>query len=152
MDYFTLQQTLSSLVDIGLLEEKNDSTSEDSSTTWFYLTDAGQTSLQNFVERIAPHVRQAVDRYVSTNRRKLEKDDAVSATYFPHAETENFMVKCGVYDYGHLLLEMVVSVDTRDQAKMIVANWRANGGGLYHKIIEALSTTPTANNETIPEP
>jgi len=44
-----------------------------------------------------------------------------------------------VYEDRRAIIELFVSVDTREQAKLIQSNWRANASGLYSQIIETLT-------------
>jgi hypothetical protein len=40
-------------------------------------------------------------------------------------------------------MELSISVDTREQAKLIQSNWKANAKVLYGRIIETLTTSPS---------
>ncbi|MCL2571068.1 MAG: DUF4364 family protein [Defluviitaleaceae bacterium] len=138
MDYYTLQQTLAVLVEDGHLDATEEN-ALDNSTTRYVVTGEGQTALEYFEKHIPWSRRQAIDSYIKENRGKIRKDYENTATYFPNMENDEFLVKCGVYEDKRALLELVVSVDTREQAKLIQSNWRANASGLYQQIIEALT-------------
>ena len=140
MDYYTLQQTLAVMVESGLLDATEEN-SLDSNTTRYVVTGEGQTTLEYFEKHIPWSRRQAIDRYITENQGKIKKDYEVTATYFPNVENDEFRVKCGVYEDRRALLELFVSVDTREQAKLIQSNWRANASVLYQRIIEALTVT-----------
>ncbi|MCL2362920.1 MAG: DUF4364 family protein [Defluviitaleaceae bacterium] len=140
MDYYTLQQTLAPLVEGGHLDVTEEN-ALDNSTTRYNITDEGQTSLDFFEKQLPWSRRQAIDNYIAENRGKIKKDYENIATYFPNMENDEFRVKCGVYEDKRALLELVVSVDTREQAKLIQSNWRANASGLYQRIIEALTVS-----------
>ena len=138
MDYYTLQQTLAIMVESGHLDATEEN-ALDNSTTRYVVTDEGQTTLEYFERHIPWSKRQAIDRYITDNRGKIKKDYEYTATYFPNVENDEFRVKCGVYEDKRALLELFVSVDTRQQAKLIQSNWRANASVLYQRIIEALT-------------
>ena len=140
MDYFTLQQTLAVMVESGHLDATEEN-ALDNSTTRYAVTDVGQTTLEYFERHIPWSKRQAIDRYITENRGKIKKDYENTATYFPNVENDEFIVKCGVYEDKRALLELFVSVDTREQAKLIQSNWRSNASVLYQRIIEALTVT-----------
>ena len=143
MDYYTLQQTLAIMVESGHLDATEEN-ALDNSTTRYAVTDEGQTTLEYFEKHIPWSKRHAIDRYITENRGKIKKDYENIATIFPDVENDAFRVKCGTYDDKHALLEMVVSVDTREQARLIQSNWRANASVLYQQIIEALTITKEA--------
>ena len=140
MDYYTLQQTLAIMVENGHLDATEENAT-DNNTTRYAVTDEGQTTLEYFEKHIPWSKRQTIDRYISENRVKIKKDYENTATYFPNVENDEFRVKCGVYEDKRALLELFVSVDTREQAKLIQSNWRANASVLYQRIIEALTVT-----------
>ena len=134
MDYYTLQQTLAEMVDGAYLEKL-----QDNNNTRYSITDEGVTTLEYFESHITKPVRQMIDIYIEENRGKIKKDYESIANYFPNVENDEFKVKCGVYEDKRAIIELFVSVETREQAKLIQANWRANASGLYTKIIEALT-------------
>lgn len=136
MDYYTLQQTLADMVEGGYLEN-----TQDNNTTRYTITDEGQTTLEYFEKHIPAPVRTKINNYVRDNRRNIKRDYENTATYFPNVENDEFMVKCGVYEDERVLMELFISVDTRDQAKLIQTNWKANAKVLYGRIIEALATS-----------
>ena len=140
MDYYTLQQTLAALIDASHLEATVEN-ALDNNTTRYAVTDEGQVSLDFFEKQLPWSKRQSIDRYIIENRGKIKKDYENIATYFPNMENDEFRVKCGVYEDKRALLELVVSVDTREQAKLIQSNWRANASSLYQRIIEALTVS-----------
>ena len=144
MDYYTLQQTLAVLVETGHLDATEEN-ALDNSTTRYAVTGEGQMTLEYFEKHIPWSRRQTIDRYITENRGKIKKDYENTATYFPNVENDEFRVKCGVYEDKRALLELFVSVDTREQAKLIQSNWRANASVLYQRIIEALTVADKDN-------
>ncbi|MCL2500450.1 MAG: DUF4364 family protein [Defluviitaleaceae bacterium] len=148
MDFFTLQQNLSEMVEMGFLDTSQENAS-DNNTTRYTTTEDGANTLEFFERRIAFGTRQAIIRYANENRQKIKKDYEKTATYFPDENNDEFRVKCGVYEDKRALLELFISVDTREQAKFIQMNWQRNASVLYGQIINAL-TTQIEQNETSP--
>ena len=148
MDYFTLQQTLAVMVESKLLDATEEN-SLDNSTTRYAVTGEGLTSLEYFEKHIPWSRRQAIDQYITENRGKIKKDYEVTASYFPNVENDEFRVKCGVYEDKRALVELFVSVDTREQAKLIQSNWRANASELYQRILEALTVADGSKNSPV---
>lgn len=138
MDYFTLEQTLAAMEEQELLEVTQVN-AQDANTTRYTVTNAGLTSLEYFENHIPRTVRILINQYINENRRQIEKDYESTANIFPNVENNDFLVKCGVYDDKRPLLELTVSVDTREQAKLIQTNWRNDSSGLYKRIIDALT-------------
>jgi len=140
MDYYTLQQNLSEMVDMGFLEASLENAG-DNNTTRYIATEDGNTTLTLLEKHILPGRRQAIDIYAGANQGKMKKEYEKTASYFPDDENDTFRVKCGIYEYDRALLEVFVTVDTRAQAKMIQSNWRSNPD-LYLQILSVLTTAP----------
>jgi hypothetical protein len=153
MDYYTLQQNLSEMVEMGFLDASHENAG-DNTTTRFTATEDGMNTLEFFEKRIAPATRQAINRCTNESRSKIKKEYEKTATYFPDDENDAFRVKCGIYEDERALLEVFVTVDTREQAKLIQTNWRANAD-VYRRILEVLTTqgaNPTNLHESAEEP
>jgi len=140
MDYYTLQQNLSEMVDMGFLEAALENAG-DNNTTRYIATEDGNTTLELLEKHILPMRRHAIDTYAGANQGKMKKEYEKTASYFPDDENDAFRVKCGIYEYDRALLEVFVTVDTRDQAKLIQSNWR-NNPDLYGRILSVLTTVP----------
>ena len=141
MNYFVLEETLADMVEQGLLDAISEN-AQDANTTRYTVTNNGLISLEYFENHIPRPMRVLINQYVEENRGKVKRDYEVTATYFPNTETEDYHVKCGVYEDMRVLLELAISVDTREQAKQIQANWRNNASLLYQRVIDALTNTP----------
>ena len=139
MNYFVFEQTLADMLEQGLLEATIEN-GQDASTTRYTVTNNGLISLEYFESHIPRPLRLLINQYVDENRGKVKRDYEVTATYFPNVETNDFQVKCGVYEDTRVLLELAISVDTREQAKLIQANWRNNASLLYQHVIDAITT------------
>jgi DNA-binding PadR family transcriptional regulator len=150
MDYYTLQQNLSEMVESNFLESSQEN-AMDNKTTRFTITEEGSAALGLFERRITFPTRQAINRYANENRKKIKKEYEKTATYFPDDDNDEFRVKCGVYEDNRALLELLISVDTRDQAKFIQSNWQKNASLLYSHIINAL-TTQVVHNDAPTDP
>ena len=141
MDYYTLQQTLSEMVEGGYLDTTQDQT-QDNVTTRYTITGEGQTTLEYFEKHIPTPIRNKINNYVRDHRRDIQRDFENPATYFPNEANNEFKVKCGVYDDERVMMELVITVDSREQARIIQSNWKANAKTLYGRIIEALVSFP----------
>ena len=135
MDYYTLQQALGDMVDGGYLDA-----TADNNTTRYTLTDEGLQTLEYFEKHIHPSTRSKINSYIRENRQTIKRTFENTATFFPNAENNEFLVKCGVYEESRVLLELSISVDTRDQARIIQNNWKANAKTLYGEIIKILAS------------
>ena len=74
MNHFTLEQTLSAMVEAGVLETEIESDAADVSTTRYSVTEEGLTTLEYFETHIPKPVRQIINNYIEENRGKIKKD------------------------------------------------------------------------------
>ena len=141
MDFFTLSPTLAEMVEGGYLDE-----TVDNNNTRYTITGEGLTALEYFEKHIPISVRTKINNYVRDNRKIIKRDFENTATYFP-VDNDEFVVKCGVYEEEHALMEITISAGDRMQAKLIQNNWKANASVLYGRIIETLSSVPASETD-----
>jgi len=133
MDYFTIQQYLAELVDARLLDR-----SQETESICYTITEEGDTTLSYFIHYISDGVKNEVARFVQENGKRIRTEYSVTATYFPELNNE-YLVKCAVYDVnGQSLMELSLTVPTREQAQRIVRNWKTNVNELYITVLYSL--------------
>ncbi len=143
MDYFSVQQYLAELVDAGWLEK-----SREQNNTRYTLTDEGDETVNYFLNHISKHARSEINTYVQENSKRIRAEYAVTANYFPEIN-DDFLVKCGLHDdNGNILMEISVSVVSKQQALAICRNWRKNVSHLYGSIVTSLVKDTEAENST----
>lgn len=133
MDYFSLSQYLTQLVDTGMLESEQG----EGNNTLYGITEAGEETLRIFSKQIPYSKRTSICEYVSSNKKRIKKEYEVVANYFYNGEND-YMVKCGVYEEDTALMEISMSVVSKDQAKRIKKNWKENVTELYGSILSAM--------------
>lgn len=143
MDYFTLRQCLTDMVANNHLE----SFAENNSTR-YTVTEAGLQTLDYFEKRIPADIRNKINKYVLDNRKYIKKDYETTANYFRDIHSSDYTVKCGIYEDDALLMEINLSVVSREQAKLICSNWKENVNTLYGEILQQLITKPLTSSDT----
>lgn len=133
MDYFSVQQYLAELTDAGWLEK-----SREQNNTRYTLTDEGEEILTYFLNHISEEAKNEINTYVKENSKRIRAEYAVTANYFPEIN-DDFLVKCGLNDDdGNTLMEISVSVVSKQQALSICRNWRKNVSRIYGAILTSL--------------
>lgn len=141
MNYFSLQECLSEMVQIKYLDAY-----KDNNTTRYTITDEGLQSLDYFEKHIPIDTRNKINQYVLENRKRIKRDYETTANYFKELNSDDFTVKCAIYEDDAMLMEINLSVVSRDQAKLICNNWKTNISTLYSDILSKLITPPTIDN------
>ncbi|MDR1689917.1 MAG: DUF4364 family protein [Clostridiales bacterium] len=138
MDYFILQQNLTEMTESGFLDKY-----QDNNTTRYTILDKGIEILDFFQKRIPTDIRNKINQYVLENRKTIKKDYEVTANYFYDHTNNEFIVKCGVYEDETMLMELNISVVSKEQAKTICANWKKNVKTLYGDTLASLLAKPS---------
>ena len=148
MDYFSIQQYLSELVDSGLLEMITENNS-----TRYTITADGEDTLNYFIKHISNYAKTVINTYAKENSKRIRAEYAVTANYFQEMNNE-YTVKCGVYDSDGTtsLMEISINVATKDQARTICRNWKNNVADLYGDIMLTLATEPKNETDDGPKP
>lgn len=133
MDYFSLTQYLAQLGDTGMIEHERG----EGNDTFYHITEAGAETLRIFSKQIPYSKRTSICEYVSSNKKRIKREYEVVANYFYNGEND-YMVKCGVYEEDTALMEINISVVSKEQAKRIKKNWKENVTELYGSILSAM--------------
>jgi predicted transcriptional regulator len=133
MNYASVQQYLQEMVDAGYLDK-----SHDYNTTRYTITEEGIQTLEFFSRNIPQTVKNRINKYVAENRKVVKQDFQIIANYFFDHRNNEYIVKCGVYDEEMMLMELNISVVSKDQAIDICNNWKNNIDVLYGDILDTL--------------
>lgn len=134
MDYFSIQNYLAEMVETKYL----DITKEDNNTR-YTINDSGLQALSFFEKNIPTGVKNKINEYVLDNRKRIKRDFEVTANYFYDHKTNEYIVKCGVYEDAKVLMELNISVVSKEQAKTMICNWKKNVTSLYLEIFSNLA-------------
>lgn len=132
MNYFSLQQYLTELVDSKFVQIKNDEGKQ-----FYSITEDGEKILNYFISRVPFTVKEKLADIVEYNADKIKQEIEVTADYTPKRQTE-YIVECRVNENGINLIELNVNVPTKEQAKMICENWRNHAPLIFGEIFESL--------------
>jgi len=135
MNFYSIQQYLKEMVEIEYLEP-----SLDNNSTRYTITGEGLKALEACSGYVPQIIKNRIAKYVTQNRREVMKGYETAANHFYDHDTGEYIVKCGVYDFDTLLMEINLSVVNKEQALHICNNWKSNVGQLHSRIIDILLT------------
>lgn len=141
MNFYSVQQYLKEMVNTDYLDS-----SYDNNITRYTITGEGIKALDTFAAHIPNQIKNRIAKYVAANRKEIIKCFETTANHFYDNVTNEYIVKCGVYDYDTLLMELNLSVVNKEQALLICNNWKNNVGSLHAQIINILLTTQDPKN------
>ena len=130
--YFSFQQSLNDLAqkDFILGETVRNATS-------YHLSDLGREALTMFESKIPPAIRRDIDDYLTEKKYVLRLELDIHADYYP-AKRGEYMVTAHIKERGSLLMDLQLSVVSKDQAVKICDSWKQKSDLVYQKIMDIL--------------
>ena len=132
INYFSLQQFLSQL-----MESKFLTTYKDSNREYYSLTQKGLEILEYFLSRIPEDITKRIDEYISNNKETLLSDTQVKSSFVKKSDHE-FIVNLKVIENQSNLIDLNLNVSSEKQASLICNHWRKNASYMYAEIIDLL--------------
>lgn len=133
MNYFTFQQYLAELEESKFVEyqEANDK-------KLLLLTEKGDNVLALFKARISPSKISIIDEYIKEKIGSIKKELTIHADYTLGDSDDSFIVDLKAIEDQLLLMELKLSVPTKNQATLICSKWKENPSEIYTNIINIL--------------
>ncbi|MGI6084442.1 MAG: DUF4364 family protein [Acetivibrionales bacterium] len=132
MNYFLLQQSIHEMQQDKLIisETKDD-------LDYYSLADEGQKMLEMFIDLVPLGIRSRLDHNIDAIRSVIRLETSVVAEYTLENETE-YEVKCRILEDFKPLIDIRLSVGSRDDARSICKNWKAHAKEVYPEVIAVL--------------
>jgi predicted transcriptional regulator len=132
MNYFSLQEFLSQLIESNFVQIYNESNKE-----LYSLTTKGIQALEYFLGRIPQDIKDKIDIYTIQNKDQILNDTQVKSDFIKVSDNE-FIVSLKVIENQTNLIDLNLNVSSNKQAKLICDNWKNNASHLYADIIQLL--------------
>ena len=129
INYFTFQQYLSELEESKFVEyhKANDK-------NLLVLTKQGDTVLSLFKSRLSPSKTSLIDQYIKEKIESIKKELTIHADY-TLGDNDSFIVDLKAVENQSLLMELKLSVPSKNQAVAICSKWKDNPAEIYNSII-----------------
>lgn len=130
--YFTLQQALSELEEASLLQKETVR-----NMSLYQITPDGRNTLEYFGGRISHETREEIKGYLKEHQQELRSEVSTLADFRKTPEG-GYLVRCLVKEKNAALIELSLSVPTRQQADSICANWKKKNEEIYSYLMREL--------------
>lgn len=129
INYFTFQQYLSELEEAKFVEyhKANDK-------NLLILTKHGETVLSLFKSRLSHTKIAIIDQYIRNEIESIKKELTIHADY-TLGDNDSFIVDLKAIENQSLLMELKLSVPSKNQAISICNKWKDNPSDIYNTII-----------------
>lgn len=131
-DYFRIQEVISDLVDADFIRAETTH-----SNTQYTLTAAGKETLGFFKEKITDGIEADVKSYFDENKMEFRQENSTLADYYK-GTNQKYNVRCQVRSESINLIDLTLSVDTKDQAEAICNNWKNSNNDVYAYLMDIL--------------
>jgi len=132
MNYFLLQQFLTELCKGGLL-----SSCIVENKTFYAITQSGKQTLTFFLDMVPYGIRSSLSNSITSIRRSLKNEILITADFLPENYNE-YVVTCKVHEDNFSLIDLKITVGTKDDAREICENWKKSSQAIYAEIIDSL--------------
>ena len=130
--YFTLQQVITELVDSHLISIETVRNS-----SYYHITSEGSETLGFFGNKIPGAIVDDMDIYLMENKYELSNEVGTIADYYK-STTSDYIVHCQVKEGRSTLIEINVSVPTKEEASSMCAKWKDASQEIYAFIMKSL--------------
>lgn len=132
MNYFLLQQGLHELISDGLVYcETRDN------IDYYTITGQGEKILEMFESILPAGIKARIREIVEVIRPAVRHEASVIAEYTLENENE-YEVKCKIIENFKPLIDIRLSVGSREDARNICSNWKAQAKEIYPQVIGVL--------------
>lgn len=131
-DYFRVQEVIRDLVDTSLIHAESTH-----SNTQYSLTAAGKETLGFFKDKLNPDIEADVIQFFEKNKLEFRQENSILADY--HKTTnQNYAVRCQVRSDGSNIIDLTLTVPTREQAEAVCCNWKDQNEDVYAYLMDLL--------------
>lgn len=130
--YFHLQQALFELVEAKLV-----TVDTVRNTSYYHLTEEGDTTLNYFSEQIPSAIKEEIQIFLQEKGCEMQKKLITAADYYK-VTSQEYRVRCQVKERNTPLIDMTVSVPSKEAAETMCNNWEQRCEDIYSYIIEKL--------------
>lgn len=110
------------------------------------LTQTGKRALELFVKSIPLSTRNAIEAYMQKNRQSLNREKELVSS-MEEMPTGGQQVILKALEGERTIMEIRLSVASREQALQMRSRWKSAAGDLYAYIWEQLEKNETGNND-----
>lgn len=132
-DYLSIQETLNTLTEDGLIDMK-----QTRSTAWYSITDSGREILQYFTWQLPSDTIRQIEEYLQENKYNIARSTTIRTDY--KKLSTGYMVTCSVVEKDTTLMEISLNVLGEEMAMDICRRFHDKSDEIYSTLIRTLTT------------
>lgn len=130
--YFNVQQVLSELVESELV-----SCETIRNASYYHITSEGGETLEFFINKIPGPVVDDMDLFLIKNKYELRNEVGTISDYY-RTTNQDYIVHCQVKEGKSTLIELNLSVPTKEEAALMCNNWKEASQEIYASVMRNL--------------
>ena len=123
-----LQVAINELVDSDFTKPKTER-----NHTLFEITEQGKEAIELFEFKIDDSIKLDIITYLKEQKIELRKESAISSDYYPSGN--EYVAQCSIKERNQTLLEIKITVPTKEQAIHICDSWHSKNEEVYKYLI-----------------
>lgn len=131
-NYFNVQYSVSDLLDTEFI-----SSEKIGNKTYYKITPTGSQTLSFFHNKISPAIQEELTEYLKENQFSLRDEVSTLSEYF-ETKDKNYIVRLRVIEQGEAIIDLNLSVPSKEDAENICNNWREKSQQVYAYILTNL--------------
>ncbi len=131
-DYFSLQNYISQMIDVGLVKS-----SKIASHTLYDITGRGNETLEYFENHIPNSIKDDMIIYLRNNKYDIRSKFEVIADYIPEINGD-YTVNCIAREDNTNLIEINLKVSEKEEALKICDSWENNSHEIYKQLLHTM--------------
>ena len=131
-DYFRVQEVIGNLVDANLILAESTH-----SNTQYVLTSAGKETLNFFSDKLTDAIIQDVMGFFANHKMVLRQENSIFADYYK-TTSQGYAVRCQIRSDNKQLVDLTITVKTKEQAEAICNNWKKQSEDVYMYLMDEL--------------
>lgn len=131
-DYFTVQQSISELVEADFVI-----TETVRHSSFYQITSSGRETLSFFDHMISSAIKEDIMEFLKNNKYSLRNETSVLSEYY-EAKKGEYMVRLRVMENKDPIIDLSIAVPTEENAVKICDNWRSQSQKIYEYVLSNL--------------
>lgn len=131
-DYITLQQSISELIDSGLIR-----VDENKNGHFYHLTESGDETLRFFKDKISDAIISDINGYLGDNSLSIINSASILTEYYKTSDV-GYDVNMKIREKDRIIFNLTVNVDDKAEAEMVCRNFKENSQAIYEAVMRNL--------------
>lgn len=131
-NYFHLQQAISELIDSGLVRSETVR-----NASYLRITRSGIQTLGFFGNEVSDDIKKEITEFFRENSLEMKNERSALADYYK-SDVEGYLVRCQAKEREVPLIDMTLTVPTKEAAEALCASWKEKSEKVYEKLLDML--------------